>query len=135
MRPAAKLDRIMMIVALPHAEHAHFVAVLLTEQRQRARRDGIVGRHQPRRHGFVAANLRVHIRLDLRDLLARQCLGVREVEAEAILDRKSTRLTPVTNAHLVCRLLLEKTKKIDEHNKHTLPYHHNYYSILPPQTN
>src|SRR3546814_1567877 len=24
-------------------------------------------------------------------------------------DRKSTRLTPVTNAHLVCRLLLEKT--------------------------
>src|SRR3546814_2638010 len=25
-------------------------------------------------------------------------------------DRKSTRLTPVTNAHLVCRLLLEKKK-------------------------
>src|SRR3546814_5800715 len=30
-------------------------------------------------------------------------------------DRKSTRLTPVTNAHLVCRLLLEK-------NKHAKPY-------------
>src|SRR3546814_8246998 len=28
-----------------------------------------------------------------------------------IQDRKSTRLTPVTNAHLVCRLLLEKTKQ------------------------
>src|SRR3546814_9669095 len=26
------------------------------------------------------------------------------------VDRKSTRLTPVTNAHLVCRLLLEKKK-------------------------
>src|SRR3546814_7197043 len=26
------------------------------------------------------------------------------------LDRKSTRLTPVTNAHLVCRLLIEKKK-------------------------
>src|SRR3546814_2483772 len=26
-------------------------------------------------------------------------------------DRKSTRLTPVTNAHLVCRLLLEKKKQ------------------------
>src|SRR3546814_8050221 len=25
-------------------------------------------------------------------------------------DRKSTRLTPVTNAHLVCRLLLDKNK-------------------------
>src|SRR3546814_6896225 len=31
-------------------------------------------------------------------------------------DRKSTRLNPVTNAHLVCRLLLEK-KKI--HNKYS----------------
>src|SRR3546814_6563067 len=28
----------------------------------------------------------------------------------AIRDRKSTRLTPVTNAHLECRLLLEKKK-------------------------
>src|SRR3546814_3201760 len=28
----------------------------------------------------------------------------------AELDRKSTRLTPVTNAQLVCRLLLEKKK-------------------------
>src|SRR3546814_9528439 len=28
--------------------------------------------------------------------------------AGAIIDRKSTRLTPVTNAHLVCRLLLEQ---------------------------
>src|SRR3546814_3454780 len=27
------------------------------------------------------------------------------------LDRKSTRLTPVTNEHIVCRLLLEKKKK------------------------
>src|SRR3546814_4516571 len=32
-------------------------------------------------------------------------LGLRQ------LDRKSTRLNPVTNAHLVCRLLLEKTKR------------------------
>src|SRR3546814_10677763 len=29
-------------------------------------------------------------------------------------DRKSTRLTPVTNAHLVCRLMLEKKKKKSE---------------------
>src|SRR3546814_6634957 len=31
-------------------------------------------------------------------------------------DRKSTRLTPVTNAHLVCRLLLEKKNKITHIN-------------------
>src|SRR3546814_4724683 len=35
----------------------------------------------------------------------------RLVEIYARKDRKSTRLTPVTNAHLVCRLLLEKKKK------------------------
>src|SRR3546814_8260957 len=36
-------------------------------------------------------------------------------------DRKSTRLTPVTNAHLVCRLLLEKknTKTQQQPNKQT----------------
>src|SRR3546814_10823995 len=43
--------------------------------------------------------------------------------AHVVLDRKSTRLNSVTNAHLVCRLLLEKKKtyhndNIDSH--HTL---------------
>src|SRR3546814_3735039 len=32
-------------------------------------------------------------------------------------DRKSTRLNPVTNAHLVCRLLLEKKKNKKTTNK------------------
>src|SRR3546814_2768574 len=36
------------------------------------------------------------------------------VARDAATDRKSTRLTPVTNAHLVCRLLLENKK-----NNHT----------------
>src|SRR3546814_4804969 len=30
------------------------------------------------------------------------------------LDRKSTRLNPVTNAHLVCRLLLEKKNRTEQ---------------------
>src|SRR3546814_4907795 len=34
----------------------------------------------------------------------------------AKLDRKSTRLNSVTNAHLVCRLLLEKKKNTQAHN-------------------
>src|SRR3546814_6215477 len=37
--------------------------------------------------------------------LAARLFGIADEEEE---DRKSTRLTPVTNAHLVCRLLLEK---------------------------
>src|SRR3546814_6985601 len=36
----------------------------------------------------------------------RRCKG-----AEWRQDRKSTRMNPVTNAHLVCRLLLAKNKK------------------------
>src|SRR3546814_7421238 len=40
-------------------------------------------------------------------------------------DRKSTRLTPVTNAHLVCRLLLEKKKHT---NTRALTYKHIYKS-------
>src|SRR3546814_10887200 len=35
----------------------------------------------------------------------------RSETGEKPLDRKSPRLTPVTNAHLVCRLLLEKKKQ------------------------
>src|SRR3546814_3657830 len=36
--------------------------------------------------------------------------GEQPAAARLARDRKSTRLTPVTNAHLVCRLLLEKKK-------------------------
>src|SRR3546814_1109521 len=37
--------------------------------------------------------------------------GIRARAHAGVADRKSTRRTPVTNAHLVCRLLLEKKKK------------------------
>src|SRR3546814_2599347 len=53
--------------------------------------------------------------------------GTRAVGVEHVRyrgDRKSTRLTPVTNAHLVCRLLLEKKKKkyekINKNENHNL---------------
>src|SRR3546814_10505937 len=36
--------------------------------------------------------------------------GPGDLRGRSLRDRKSTRLTPVTNAHIVCRLLLEKTK-------------------------
>src|SRR3546814_8315857 len=50
----------------------------------------------------------------------RQVAVLRQYEpraADAAQDRKSTRLNPVTNAHLVCRLLLEKKKKTNEYNR------------------
>src|SRR3546814_9676704 len=43
-------------------------------------------------------------------------------QGKSMTDRKSTRLNSVTNAHLVCRLLLEKKKNtkphIEIHHKH-----------------
>src|SRR3546814_8413035 len=39
-------------------------------------------------------------------------LGYNSLRFNDELDRKSTRLTPVTNAPLVCRLLLEKKKRL-----------------------
>src|SRR3546814_5544726 len=41
-----------------------------------------------------------------------------ETRHRRALDRKSTRLNPVTNAHLVCRLLLEKKKKNKNKQSH-----------------
>src|SRR3546814_8491209 len=39
---------------------------------------------------------------------------VRQLRRRPRPDRKNTRLNPVTNAHLVCRLLLEKKKIVDQ---------------------
>src|SRR3546814_8004377 len=45
-----------------------------------------------------------------------RCFG--QVLVQFMIDRKSTRLTPVTNEHLVCRLLLEKKKLLFSHTNH-----------------
>src|SRR3546814_3121994 len=39
-----------------------------------------------------------------------QCYAALSLRSDNLVDRKSTRLNSVTNAHLVCRLLLEKKK-------------------------
>src|SRR3546814_2971513 len=66
------------------------------------------GRQRGQREGLRPDPLRV--RLPAGDRAA--CAGARAqgVAARQRADRKSTRLTPVTNAHLVCRLLLEQKK-------------------------
>src|SRR3546814_10698306 len=52
---------------------------------------------------------------DLAPAPPRMAGGTPNCVAESRSDRKSTRLNSVTNAHLVCRLLLEK-KKTNNHN-------------------
>src|SRR3546814_5115930 len=70
---------------------------------------------------------RFHDRLNIvpsssaRNRLARK--GGPAKIALSISDRKSTRLNPVTNAHLVCRLLLEKKKKSNKRYPYTQHTH------------
>src|SRR3546814_3393565 len=78
------------------AEHARqfFLALPCIELLHRALGDAVAG-------GLADPVVRVALRGDLRQ----------------VGDRKSTRLNPVTNAHLVCRLLLEKkTNTLIPHN-------------------
>src|SRR3546814_4384243 len=56
----------------------------------------------PTRMGSIALP-----RLEMPGILA-NARGCRAPRHDATLDRKSTRLNSVTNAHLVCRLLLEQ---------------------------
>src|SRR3546814_8276268 len=58
------------------------------------------------------------------------------VERAVERDRKSTRLNPVTNAHLVCRLLLEKKNTIEmttktnisTHQRHNKKHHNDVHT-------
>src|SRR3546814_5814592 len=52
-------------------------------------------------------------------LYAREILHLRPLDP--LEDRKSTRLNPVTNAHLVCRLLLENKKHKQRNPYQLLP--------------
>src|SRR3546814_8848005 len=57
-------------------------------------------------HLHILLSVRRDHRPRARSALARTL----QAQPRRLQDRKSTRLTPVTNAHLVCRLLLEKKK-------------------------
>ena len=64
MRAAAQLDRIFLAVGAAHRQHAHFVAVLLAEQRHGAGGDRLLGRHQPRVDRAVLPDALVDLVLD-----------------------------------------------------------------------
>src|SRR3546814_10106808 len=91
------------------------MVALAEERRQAASVDG--GFHQA---GLDAAAGRIEepgvavagrIAVDAEGAFAQREGGVNEA-AGVLGDRKSTRLNSSTNAHLVCRLLLEKKKHI-----------------------
>src|SRR3546814_2274417 len=78
-------------------------------------------------HQKVAESIAAEVGIDEAwgDLMPDQKVdAIRDLKAEQPVamvgeDRKSTRLNPVTNAHLVCRLLLEKKNKLITITQHT----------------
>src|SRR3546814_8417585 len=88
--------------------------VVRDEHAVRARADGAMADRGPERVQVVPVHR--HERVRVRG--GRQAV-VRRVAVPGG-DRKSTRCTPVTNAHLVCRLLLEKKK--NNNNRQTTEF-------------
>ena len=84
MGAAAQFDRVGLVRHAAHAQHAHFIAILFTEQRHRARFDCIVRAHQPGHDRIVGADFRVHFGLDRGNVLSGQRRRVRKVEPQAV---------------------------------------------------
>ena len=98
VRAAAQLHR-----EVADAQHAHVVLVLLAEQRHRAGGDRAFVVHHLRFGRRVAADLRVHQVLDLPQLVRRDRLEVREVEAQAVRRDERALLRDVRAEHLAQR--------------------------------
>ena len=86
-------------------EHAHFVAVLLAEQRHRAMLDGVVERHVVRPGRLVLQDLAVDDHFDPGDLLRRQRRVVAEVETGLVRIDQRAFLRHVAAQHFAQRLV------------------------------
>ena len=86
MRAAAQFDRPAHGVAatLTHRDHAHLIAILLAEQRAGARGDGVVDRHDPRRHRRILQNEIVGDVLDLFEFAGGDRFRMGNIEAQAV---------------------------------------------------
>ena len=113
MRTAAKFDRIVFAIAVgtqrgiidTHRQYAHFVAVFFTEQRQRARFNRFIRRHQTRRDITVLTDHTVDDAFDFRNFFRRHGLGVAEVETQTFRRHHRTLLRHVVAEHTTQRLV------------------------------
>src|SRR5690606_24136676 len=112
VRAAAELGR---EVAEP--EHAHPVAVLVAEERERAGRDRLVVRHLADLGVDVAADLVVDELLDRRELLRLDRLVVREVEAQPIGRDERPLLLHVLAEHAAERGMKQVRRRVVETNR------------------
>src|SRR6185437_14550644 len=87
MSAAAELDRegaLYGLVGAAHGDDAHLLAVFLAEERERARLDRAVRRHEAGRHLAIGADAGVHLILDPADIRRTQRPRVAEIEAHMI---------------------------------------------------
>src|SRR3546814_1807366 len=96
---STRTDTLFPYTALCRSEER--MVALIDETRKRG--DTLGGVFEVLAYG-VPPGLGSHVHWDRK-------LDGRLAQAMMSIDRKSTRLNSVTNAHLVCRLLLEKKKK------------------------
>src|SRR3546814_6207364 len=83
------------------------------------RREGLIARWMTRHpDGFRDSDLAVFDSIGRRAGAA-LLPGLEHSITRHLIDRKSTRLTPVTNAPLECRLLLEKKNPMQTRQKHS----------------
>ena len=90
MGAAAQLDRIgRRLTAFrsgpaAHGDDAHLLAVFLTEQRERAFCDRVLGAEQPGTDAGIGPDLGVDLGLDRGDVLRGQRTRMAEIETQAI---------------------------------------------------
>ena len=81
--------------------HADNVAVLLAEKRHGTGGLGLVDSHHTGHNGLSSEDLVVHEALDLRKLLGRQCLEVREVKAQVLGSNERSCLVHMVAKHVL----------------------------------
>ena len=114
MRAAAKLDGVGLVAIkiAAHGEHAHFVAIFLAEQRFRARLDRLIGRHQARGDVGVLPHHRIHLVFDAVQLILRDGLGVREVEAQPVRRDERALLADMRPQHALQRRMQKVRRRV-----------------------
>src|SRR5262249_29056646 len=116
---AAQFDRPAQSVAaargcriFAHRNDAHLVAVFFAEQGASAGGDSVVTAHQPRDHRAVLQNEVIGDVFDALDLLAADCLWMREVEAQPVRRDQRAFLRDVIAEYLAQSLVKKMRRRM-----------------------
>ena len=114
VRAAAELGR-----EIAELEHAHLVAVLVAEERERTGSDRLLVRQLANIGVVIQAHLLVDERLDLLQLLGADGLVVREVEAQPLRLDERAFLLHVRAEHFAQRRMQQMRRGVIQHDGRT----------------